>query len=33
MSTWDLRVCRVPGMLVVAGAAGGRACVKWALSR
>jgi len=26
-STWDLRVCRVPGMLVVAR------CVKWALSR
>ena len=26
-STWDLRVCRVPGMAVV-----GR-CVKWALSR
>ena len=27
MSTWDLRVCRVPGMAVVAR------CIKWALSR
>ena len=27
MSTWDLRVCRVPSMMVVAK------CVKWALSR
>ena len=26
-STWDLRVCRVPGMMVVAK------CIKWALSR
>ena len=26
-STWDLRVCKVPGMMVVAR------CVKWALSR
>ena len=26
-STWDLRVCRVPGMMVVAR------CIKWALSR
>ena len=27
MSTWDLRVCRVPGMGVVAR------CIRWALSR
>lgn len=26
-STWDLRVCRVPGMMVVAR------CIRWALSR